>query len=89
MLTFLQVILRYVFNTGLLWALEATLYMFGWLVLIGISYGIRTHSHIGIDLLAQVAAARAAPGARPADHRRSRCSIRRSWSTAPTAISTA
>jgi C4-dicarboxylate transporter, DctQ subunit len=52
-LTFVQVILRYVFNTGLIWALEATLYMFGWLVLLGISYGIRTHSHIGVDLLAK------------------------------------
>lgn len=49
LLTFLQVVLRYVFNTGLLWALEATLYMFGWLVLLGISYGVRTHAHIGID----------------------------------------
>jgi len=48
-----QVMLRYVFNSGLLWALEATTTMFGWLVLIGISYGIRTHAHIGIDLLAR------------------------------------
>lgn len=48
-----QVVLRYVFNTGLIWALEATTTMFGWLVLIGISYGIRTHAHIGIDLLAR------------------------------------
>lgn len=53
LLTFMQVVLRYVFNTGYFWALEATLYMFAWLVLIGISYGIRTHSHIGIDLLAK------------------------------------
>lgn len=48
-----QVVLRYVFNSGLLWALEATTTMFGWLVLLGISYGIRTHAHIGIDLLAR------------------------------------
>lgn len=53
LLTFVQVVLRYAFNTGMFWALEATLYMFGWLVLIGISYGIRTHSHIGVDLLAK------------------------------------
>jgi len=53
LLTLWQVILRYVFNSGLLWALEATTTMFGWLVLIGISYGIRTHAHIGIDLLAR------------------------------------
>lgn len=50
-LTFVQVVLRYVFNTGLFWALEATTYMFGWLVLIGISYGVRVKSHIGIDVL--------------------------------------
>jgi C4-dicarboxylate transporter DctQ subunit len=29
-LTFIQVVLRYVFNSGLLRALEATTYMFGW-----------------------------------------------------------
>ncbi|WP_027132787.1 TRAP transporter small permease [Geminicoccus roseus] len=49
LLTFWQVVLRYVFNSGLLWALEATTYMFGWLLLLGISYGVRTHAHIGID----------------------------------------
>jgi C4-dicarboxylate transporter DctQ subunit len=53
LLSLWQVILRYVFNSGLLWALEATTYMFGWLVLIGLSYGIRTHTHIGIDILAR------------------------------------
>lgn len=52
-LTFAQVVMRYVFNTGFFWALEATLYMFAWLVLLGIAYGIRTHSHIGVDLLAK------------------------------------
>jgi C4-dicarboxylate transporter DctQ subunit len=51
LITFLQVVLRYVFNTGILWGLEATTYLFGWLVLIGISYGVRVRSHIGIDLL--------------------------------------
>lgn len=49
-LTFLQVVLRYVFNTGLLWALEADFYMFGWLVLLGLSYGVRTRAHIGVDV---------------------------------------
>lgn len=49
--TFVQVVLRYVFNDTLLWALEATTYMFGWLVLAGISYGVRVNAHIGIDLL--------------------------------------
>jgi C4-dicarboxylate transporter DctQ subunit len=50
LLTFLQVVLRYGFNTGLLWALEATVYMFGWLILLGISYGVRTRAHLGVDI---------------------------------------
>ena len=48
-LTFVQVVLRYGFNTGLLWALEANFYLFAWLVLIGLSYGVRTRAHIGVD----------------------------------------
>jgi C4-dicarboxylate transporter DctQ subunit len=51
LLTFVQVVLRYVFDTGLIWGLEATTYLFGWLVLIGISVGVRTHSHIAVDLI--------------------------------------
>ncbi|MBT5031145.1 MAG: TRAP transporter small permease [Proteobacteria bacterium] len=50
LLTFAQVVLRYVFNTGWLWSLEATTYSFGALVLIGMSYGVRTRSHIAIDM---------------------------------------
>jgi C4-dicarboxylate transporter DctQ subunit len=50
-LTFLQVVLRYGFNTGFVWALEATTYMFGWLILFGLSYCVRVHAHIGIDIL--------------------------------------
>lgn len=51
LLTFLQVVLRYVFNTGFIWALEATTYLFAWLVLFGMSYCVRVHAHIGIDVL--------------------------------------
>jgi C4-dicarboxylate transporter DctQ subunit len=51
LLTALQVILRYLFNTGLLWSLEATSYCFAWLVLLGMSYGVRTRSHIAVELL--------------------------------------
>ena len=38
----LQVILRYGFGGGFVWSLEATTYAFAWLVLIGMSYGVRT-----------------------------------------------
>jgi C4-dicarboxylate transporter DctQ subunit len=50
-LTFIQVILRYFFNSGFTWALEATSYMFGWLIFLGVSYGIKKGSHIGVDVL--------------------------------------
>ena len=49
-LTFVQVVMRYVFNTGWLWSLEATTYSFAALVLIGMSYGVRTRTHIATDL---------------------------------------
>lgn len=52
-ITFIQVVLRYVFESGLVWSLEATTYSFAWLVLIGMSYGVRTKAHIAVDLLTQ------------------------------------
>ena len=58
LLTFVQVVLRYVFNSGLFWALEATTYMFGWLVLFGMSYGVKVGSHIGVDLFVKMASPR-------------------------------
>jgi C4-dicarboxylate transporter DctQ subunit len=42
--------------------MEATTYLFGWMVLIGMSYGIRVGTHIGVDLFVQ----RMSPGARRA-----------------------
>lgn len=58
-LTFVQVVLRYGFNTGFLWALEADFYLFAWLVLIGLSYGVRTRAHIGVDAAVKLLPARA------------------------------
>ncbi|MCB1829229.1 MAG: TRAP transporter small permease [Chromatiaceae bacterium] len=49
--TFTQVVLRYVFNAGFVWALELTIFLFAWLVLLGMSYGVRVGSHIGVDLV--------------------------------------
>lgn len=50
-LTFIQVVLRYIFGTGWVWSLEATTYTFAWLVLIGMSYCVRERAHIAVDLL--------------------------------------
>jgi C4-dicarboxylate transporter DctQ subunit len=54
LLTFVQVVLRYVFNSGIVWALEATTYMFAWLVLVGMSYGVKVGFHIGIDAVVKL-----------------------------------
>ena len=48
-LTFIQVVLRYGFNSGFIWALEADFYLFAWMVLLGISYCVRERAHIGVD----------------------------------------
>ena len=50
-ITFANVIARYVFNDNILWALEATVFLFAWLVLIGASYAVKRSLHLGIDLL--------------------------------------
>lgn len=47
--TFGQVIARYVFHSGWLPALEFTTTLFSWLVLFGISYGIKIGAHLGVD----------------------------------------
>ena len=50
-ITFVNVVLRYGFNTGLIWGLEAVTFLFAWLVLFGISYAVKTTAHLGVDAL--------------------------------------
>jgi len=49
-LTFYQVITRYVFNNASSWSEEAVRYLFVWVSMIGIAIGIREKVHIGIDI---------------------------------------
>jgi len=49
LITFAQVIARYVFNYSFVWALELTGVMFAWLIFVGMSYGVRVGAHIGVD----------------------------------------
>ena len=51
LITFANVVARYVFNANILWALETTVFLFAWLVLLGASYGVKKHFHIGVDVL--------------------------------------
>ncbi|MDP2094166.1 MAG: TRAP transporter small permease [Hydrogenophaga sp.] len=49
LVTFMQVVARYIFNYSFVWAHEITGVMFGWLIFIGMSYGVRVGAHIGVD----------------------------------------
>tara|TARA_R110002049_G_scaffold10127_1_gene50196 strand:- start:159259 stop:159939 length:681 start_codon:yes stop_codon:yes gene_type:complete len=48
-ITFINVVLRYGFNTGIIWGLEATTFLFAWLVLLGVSYAVKVTAHLGVD----------------------------------------
>lgn len=62
LITFANVVARYVFNQNILWALEVTVFLFAWLVLLGASYAVKKHVHIGVDVLV----ANVPPGVRKA-----------------------
>ncbi|MEL0636520.1 MULTISPECIES: TRAP transporter small permease [Marinomonas] len=49
--SFGQVIARYGFNTGWDAALEFNTIAFSWLILLGMSYGIKTGIHLGVDIV--------------------------------------
>ena len=48
-LTFVNVVLRYVFNASIIWGLEVVLMLFSALVILGISYGVKKTTHLGVD----------------------------------------
>jgi len=60
LITFAQVVARYVFNYSFVWALELTTFLFGGLIFFGISYGVRVGAHIGVDALVRLLSERAA-----------------------------
>lgn len=51
LITFANVVARYAFNSNILWALELTVFLFAWLVLMGCSYGVKKQFHIGVDVV--------------------------------------
>ena len=54
LLVFVEVVLRFGFGTGLMWAQELTLHLSAWMVLFGASYGVKVGSHIGVDTLIRI-----------------------------------
>lgn len=51
LITFANVVLRYGFNTGLIWGLEVVSALFAWLILLGMSYAVKVNAHLGVDAL--------------------------------------
>lgn len=51
LITFANVVSRYVFNTNILWALEVTVFLFAWLVILGASYALKKAAHLGVDVV--------------------------------------
>ena len=51
LLTFVAVVLRYIFNSQLIWSLEVILILFSWLVILGVSYSFKVTAHLGVDAL--------------------------------------
>ncbi len=51
LITFANVVARYAFNSNILWALELTVFLFAWLILMGSSYAVKKHIHIGVDVV--------------------------------------
>ena len=59
LIAFGQVIARYVFDYSFVWALELVTFLFAWLIFLGMSYGVRVGSHIGVDALVKALGPRA------------------------------
>lgn len=51
LITFVNVVARYVFNSNILWQLEATVFLFAWLVLFGVSHCVKITAHLGVDVV--------------------------------------
>ena len=58
-ITFANVVMRYGFNNNILWALELTVFLFGWLVLLGASYAVKKGAHLGVDIVINALSAKA------------------------------
>ena len=52
--TFANVVARYVFNSNILWALELTVFLFAWLALLGACYAVKKGAHLGVDALIDI-----------------------------------
>ncbi len=50
-LVFGNVVLRYLFNTGITWSEEAARFLFVWLTFLGAVGALNENQHLGVDLV--------------------------------------
>lgn len=50
-LLFVQVVLRYAFNTGFSWIEDFSVFCFIWISLLGVALGVSRKSHIAVDAI--------------------------------------
>ncbi len=53
-LTFTQVVLRYVFNSSLFWGQEVIFFLFTWLIFLSAAVGMARGSHFSVDLVVRL-----------------------------------
>ena len=58
LITFANVVTRYIFNFNILWGLEVTVFLFAWLVILGASYAMKKGAHLGVDVIINMVSAR-------------------------------
>jgi len=54
LMTFANVVARYGFNSNIFYALELTVFLFAWLVLLGASYAVKKTLHLGVDAIVNI-----------------------------------
>ena len=54
-MTFANVVARYGFNSNIFYALELSVFLFAWLVLLGASYAVKKTLHLGVDAIVNMA----------------------------------
>jgi TRAP-type C4-dicarboxylate transport system permease small subunit len=54
LLTFTQVVLRYIFNSSLFWGDEVIFFLFTWLIFLSAAIGLVRGSHFSVDLVIQL-----------------------------------
>lgn len=53
-IVFLQIVMRTVFSSSLVWSEELARYMFIWLIYIGVAYGVKKNRHISVEVLTYI-----------------------------------